>query len=101
MALACTNPFGTMTAPMHVRGVALGANCEEGFQAVFCSLSSIQSGAMAKQIIGFQLKTTNIAGSSSLVQLPFSPKTAVFHKQLPAGSKSEFECKIGKPRVIQ
>ena len=101
IGVGCTNPFGTMWAPTHVAGVEVASNCDDGTQAVVCSLNPNQGGVFGNQIQRFQLTTTNASGGVAVEQLPFNANFASFFKSLPAGVRREFVCQTGSPiRVL-
>lgn len=97
MTVGCVNPYGTMSAPMNVLGVRLGANCEAGqTETVLCSLSSGQP----QVITGFKVKTTYFNGASYTQSLPFGSRLAAYYGTTPANVLREFTCVVGSPIVV-
>jgi hypothetical protein len=101
--LLCDHPAGfSMTGPLNVPGVEVGANCAANQrQLVFCSLHAQQPGPQALQvkITSFTLKTTSEDGVTHVQSLPISDRSAVYSDNLPPGERREFNCEIGLANI--
>jgi hypothetical protein len=102
MVMGCDNPYGTMSGPLNVPGVQLGANCAPGqSQAIVCSVNP--NGTNTAVITGFSMTTTCAPHGTSVQSLPFTDKLATFFgpnaiSPDPVGvCTREFTCSLGAP----
>jgi secreted trypsin-like serine protease len=102
MVMGCDNPYGTMSGPLNVAGVQLGANCAPGqSQAVVCSVNPNSTNTAV--ITGFSMTTTCAPHGTSTQSLPFTDKLATFFgpnaiSPDPVGvCTREFSCSLGVP----
>jgi hypothetical protein len=99
--LFCENPYRpSITGPLDVLGVEVGANCEaDQRQTVICALSSDQPGyehtIRRPRITGFTMRTTSADGTTEVKPLPFERTGASFSGLLASGTVREFTCQIG------
>jgi hypothetical protein len=105
MSITCNNPNGqtqTMSGPLNVVGVELGANCEIGqSETIVCSANP---NSMNPAVInGFSMRTSCTVIGSSVQSLPFSEKRAYFSGTIASpsfgffGCSREFTCSLGAP----
>jgi Trypsin len=77
MLMGCDNPYGTMSGPLNVAGVQLGANCTPGeSQAIVCSVNPNATNTTV--INGFTMTTTCAPLGPSVQSLPFTETVAIF-----------------------
>jgi len=106
MLMGCDNPYGTMSGPLNVVGVQLGANCAPGeSQAIVCSVNPNATNTTV--INGFSMTTTCAPLGPSVQSLPFKDTFAVFYgpnavSPDPVGvCTREFTCSLGTPIPVK
>jgi trypsin len=100
MLMGCENPYGTMSGPLNVLGVQLGANCEPGqSQAIVCSVNPNTTNT--RVINGFTMKTTCAPRGTTVQSLPFTDNLAAsfsaISPDLAGICTREFTCSLGDP----
>jgi secreted trypsin-like serine protease len=108
--IGCDNFYGTMSGPLNVLGVQLGANCAPGeSQAIVCSVNGNATNTGNARNIGlfrtvinaFTMKTTCAPHGTSVQSLPFTENWASFFgpnavSPDPVGiCTREFTCSLG------
>jgi hypothetical protein len=96
MVMGCDNPYGTMSGPLNVAGVQLGANCTPGQgQAIICS--AYPNATNTTVINGFTMTTTCAPQGTSVKSLPFTDNLAIFFDPNAPDCTREFTCSLGTP----
>lgn len=92
MSLGCYYPAVSMSGPLNVVGVQVGAYCLfGGTHSVSCSVESNQP----RVIKSFKMKTIFATGYSTTTTLPHSSLSAAYSGVTPLRATREFTCEVG------